>query len=208
MPLGRSSIGSKPSFSAYQARARAMSEAGRVVWTRRSVSTANPPEGRVTERYACRWTDDNGRRPQTGRGSSAGCLGRLEDQVHVQRRASQQPAALPQLDLVPAELAQLEAVEVRDDVRDGGALRDLHVELGWRLKEPPAIGSEHLQREVVWTGLGVHHRHDEQARMDRGEPRDVDLPEDADRADLPVLARERVVAQQDCAERELRRTHA
>ena len=55
--------------------------------------------------------------------------------------------------------------------------------------------------------LGVHHRHDEQARMDCREPGDVDLPEDANRADLPVLAGERVVAQQDRPERELRGTH-
>ena len=94
------------------------------------------------ERYDSRWADATGIDLRRVPVSGAGCLGRLEDQVHMQRCASQQPAALSQLDLVPAKLTQLEAIEVRDDVRDGRALRDLHMQLGWRLQQPAAIRRE------------------------------------------------------------------
>src|SRR5947207_2605119 len=52
--------------------------------------------------------------------------------------------------------------------------------------------------------LRIHHRHDEESGMDRRKPRDVDLAEDADRADLAVLAGEGVVAEQDRLQLELR----
>ena len=61
--------------------------------------------------------------------------------------------------------------------------------------------------DVVLTGIGLQHGHDEEAAVGRRQPRDVDLAEDADGAHLPILSGDGVVAQEEAVEVEARIGH-
>jgi len=67
-------------------------------------------------------------------------------------------------------------------------------ELRRLLKRRLAAGRHNLERQLVRSGRRLQDGDDEASAMRGGQARNIDLAEDADRADLAVLGGERVVA--------------
>ena len=66
--------------------------------------------------------------------------------------------------------------------------------------------ADDLERQLVRAGRGLQDGDDEASAMRCRQPADVDLAEDADRADLAVLRGERVIAQQEGVKLDVRHT--
>src|SRR6187399_1830628 len=129
---------------------------------------------------------------EVGRSGVARLL--AQDEVDHERGASEEPVAGPDLDPVTPDFTDPQALQVGDDVGRGRRLRNLDPEARSLLERRLAGGTRDLDRQIVRAGVGLEHGDDEAATVRGRQARDVDLAEDADRADLPVLRRERVVA--------------
>src|SRR5688500_14296053 len=126
----------------------------------------------------------------TARGPGSGVPRRLaQDEVDGERAAPEQLVAGANLDPVTADLLQLHPLEVGDDVRRRGVGRDLDAKSRCLLEARLSGGADDLEAELVRTGSRLQDGDDEAPAVRGGQPRHVDLAEDADRADLSVLRR-------------------